>query len=142
MAWAGFLFSGEHHTSVRPPVMLYDDRCRLCLGFARAVNRLAGGRLTIVGHYTEEGRRLRTSLLYPEATEMFWVLEEREAHGGRAALLPLLRHMVTARGGMGMLPGGSVCAEDGCDVFVRSASLIRNSGHVEYGPSRTAPWHD
>jgi hypothetical protein len=73
---------------------------------------------------------------------MFWMLGEKEAHGGRAALLPLLRYVVTAQGGMGMLPSDSTCADDGCDVFVRSASLIRSSGHVEYGPSRAALWHD
>ena len=121
---------------MKPPIMLYDDRCRLCLGFARIVNRLAGGRLTIIGHYTDEGRRLRASVLYPEATEMFWMLGEKEAHGGRAALLPLLYHIVTAKNGLGMLPSGGACTEDGCDVFVRSSSLIRSSGHVAYGSRR------
>lgn len=123
---------------MKPPVMLYDDRCRLCLAFAKAVNWLAGGRMTIVGHYTDEGRRLRTSVLYPEATEMFWVLGEEEAHGGRAALLPLLRRIVTAKDGLGMLSGGDACSNDGCSVFVRSASLVRSSGHVVYGSRRAA----
>ena len=121
---------------MKPPVMLYDDKCRLCRGFARTVNRLAGGRMTIVGHYTDEGRRLRASLLYPEATEMFWVLGEEEAHGGRAALLPLLRRIITARGGLGMLSGDAGCSNDGCSVFVRSASLVRSSGHVVYDSRR------
>lgn len=123
---------------MKPPVMLYDDRCRLCQGFARTVNRLAGGRLTIVGHYTDEGRRLRAGVLYPEATEMFWVLGESEAHGGRAALLPLLRRIITARDGLGMLPDGDACTSDGCSVFVRSASLVRSSGHVVYGSRRAS----
>ena len=121
---------------MKPPVMLYDDRCRLCLKFARMVNWLAGGRLTIVGHYTNEGRRLRASVLYPEATEMFWVLEEQEAHGGRAALLPLLRHIITANGGTGMLPADNSCSDDNCNAFVRSASLIRNNRHVVYRSRR------
>lgn len=112
--------------------MLYDDKCSLCVGFAKMVNFLAGGRLSIVGHHTKEGERLRNTLLYPEATEMFWMLGQQEAHGGRAALVPLIKSIATARDGVGMLPGSNVCSEDNCGVLLRSASLIRNSRRIEY----------
>lgn len=113
--------------------MLYDDKCHLCKGFARTVDRLARGRLTIVGHYTGEGRRLREAHLYPEATEMFWILGEREAHGGRAALPQLLRRIITARGGAGMQTPDVGCDDGKCEALVRSASLLTSSGHIKYG---------
>lgn len=121
---------------MKPPVMLYDDKCHICIGFARVVNRLAKGRLTIVGHYTKEGRRLRETHLYPEATEMFWILDEREAYGGRAALPQLLRCIISARGGVGLQMSNVECSSEGCDVLARSTSLITNSDYIKYDTQR------
>ena len=117
------------------PVMLYDDRCLMCRRFARAVNALAGGRLTIIGHYSDEGRRIRQSILDEDATEMFWVLRGRAAYGGRAALLPLLYSILTAKKGLGMAPNGQPCL-DGCSVFLRSYSLLRRSRRIAFDAPR------
>ena len=112
--------------------MLYDDRCSLCIRFAKAVNRLARGRLTIIGHYSDQGRRIRDVMLDETATEMFWIVNRRDAFGGRAALIPLLRAILSARDGLGMISENDACDADSCHVTVRSASLIRRSRHITY----------
>lgn len=112
--------------------MLYDDRCEMCSKFARAVNCLAGGRLTIIGHYTSDGSRIRKAVLDKSATEMFWMVGERAAYGGRAALLPLLREIMTARGGLGLVRDTGTCGPEACSVFARSASLVTRSRKIVY----------
>lgn len=122
------------------PIMLYDDRCVSCTRFAKIVDTLAQGRLTIIGHYSEQGRRIRDMMLDQTATDMFWIVDRREAFGGRAALLPLLRAIFTARGGLGMISEDNDCYTDTCHVLVRSASLLRCSGHITYDiPSESLP---
>lgn len=129
------------------PLVVYDDRCAPCTSFAGAVGALARGRVPLVGHYTELGRSLRAGMLGGDsALEMFWVVDRGAAYGGRAALLPLLRAVLSCRsrphagalaapaaaaaeGGCG---GGDECggrAEGGgcggrAAVFARSASLL------------------
>lgn len=122
--------------TVQPPVMLYDDRCDMCSKFARAVDCLAGGRLTIIGHYTADGSRIREAVLDKSATEMFWMVGERAAYGGRAALLPLIKAIITARGGLGLVRDTDICGPEACSVFARSASLVTRSRKIVYD-SRT-----
>ena len=112
--------------------MLYDDRCSLCIRFAKAVDRLARGRLTIIGHYSDQGRRIRDAMLDEKATEMFWIVNSRDAFGGRAALIPLLRAILSARDGLGMMSEDDACDTGSCHVMVRSASLLRCSRHITY----------
>lgn len=112
--------------------MLYDDRCSLCTRFAKTVDRLARGRLTIIGHYSDQGRRIRDTMLDETATEMFWIVNRRDAFGGRAALVPLLRAILSARDGLGMINENDACDADSCHVMVRSASLLRCSRHIKY----------
>lgn len=129
-----FKFGNHISICVIFPVMLYDDRCSLCTRFAKAVNMLAGGRLTIIGHYSNKGRYMRDTMLDDTATEMFWIVDRRDAFGGRAALLPLLRAILFARGGLGMTYDNDddTCESDTCHVLVRSASLLRCSRHIRY----------
>lgn len=80
------------------PLVVYDDRCAPCTSFARAVGALARGRLPLVGHHTELGKSLRAGRLGGDsALEVFWVVGDGAAHGGRAALLPLLKAVVSCR---------------------------------------------
>ncbi len=41
------------------PLVIYDNQCYLCIKFAKIVNFLARGRLRIIGHYTEIGKKIR-----------------------------------------------------------------------------------
>ena len=81
------------------PLVVYDDLCGPCTSFASAVGRIAGGRIPLVGHHTALGRRLREHALGGDsALDMFWVVEDGAAHGGRSALLPLLRAVLSCGG--------------------------------------------
>ena len=71
------------------PLVIYDNRCYLCVQFAKFVNFLAKGRLRFVGHYTDLGKQIRESVLDSNALEMFWFIDSNTAYGGRAALGPL-----------------------------------------------------
>ena len=127
------------------PVIVYDNHCHLCTRFARLVNSLCRGRLTLVGHYSPLGIDLR-DLLGSEATDMFWLIDSQTAFGGRSALLPLLRSIIH-----GMLSSrdsppipknhliddkchDSDTSNRSCNapnaVFVRSASLLKNSKKI------------
>lgn len=120
----------------RPPIVLYDDRCSLCTSFARCVKFFSGRKVTLVGHYSSSGEELRRSILGSDALDMFWFVDEDTAFGGRAALWPLIKNAVLgASSGEETLTHAETaavgCKASDCsaarDVFIRSASLIRNS---------------
>ncbi len=79
------------------PIVVYDDQCYLCTKFAKMVNFLSRGNLTIIGHYSNEGEEIRNQILDDSALEMFWVIDEKTAYGGRAALIPLIRAIITSK---------------------------------------------
>lgn len=117
------------------PIMLYDDACKLCHRFALVVDTLAGGKLTIVGHYTPEGRRIREQILDHTATDMFWMITKEGAYGGRAALLPLIQSILTTKDGLGMKHDNAKCS-DKCSILLRSYSLITHSRHIPFDTPR------
>ena len=116
------------------PLVLYDDQCYLCIKFAKFVNFLSRGKLQLVGHYSSLGEKLRTELLDSSALEMFWFIDKKTAYGGRAALGPLIRAILFAK----KKNNEQIKIQEMCDfkckttkaVFVRSASLIRNSRKI------------
>ena len=115
------------------PLVLYDNKCYLCITFAKMINFLAKGRLRLVGHYTDLGKKLRDEVLDSSALSMFWFIDEKTAYGGRAALLPLFCAMISAKGN-----SESISVQESCDigckdtkaVFLRSASLVSNSKKI------------
>ncbi len=116
------------------PLVIYDDRCYLCVRFARIVSTLGRGRLMTIGHYSRTGEDLRKRILDSSALEMFWFVDGKTAFGGRAALLPLLRAVMFSKKARreAARPDGSCKSE--CKnvraVFFRSASLLSNSRTV------------
>ncbi|KRT61638.1 MAG: hypothetical protein XU09_C0004G0135 [Thaumarchaeota archaeon CSP1-1] len=116
------------------PLVLYDNQCYLCVKFAKFVNFLARGRLRIVGHYTDLGKKLREDILDSSALEMFWYVDRKTAYGGRAGLLPLMSAIIRANGSTGDLNIQESCDLD-CKttkaVFLRSASLLTNSKKIK-----------
>ena len=115
------------------PLVIYDNQCYLCIKFAKFVNFLARGRLRIVGHYTELGKKIREQVLDSSALEMFWFIDGKTAYGGRAGLLPLLSAILQANG-----KSEDLSIQESCDlsckntkaVFLRSASLLTNSKKI------------
>ena len=117
------------------PIVLFDNQCYLCMKFAKIVNFFARGKVTIVGHYSEFGEKIRESILDESALEMFWFINQKRAYGGRAALLPLIKSILsekTKKSSMSKIDDD--CKQD-CKtvkaVFVRSSSLITNSKIID-----------
>ncbi len=117
------------------PIVVYDDQCYLCTKFAKIVNFLARRNLTIIGHYSNQGEEIRNQILDDSALEMFWLIEEKTAFGGRAALIPLIRAIITSK----KKKSNNMKFENNCkqecktvpSVFIRSASLLSNSKKIE-----------
>lgn len=116
------------------PLVIYDNQCYLCIKFVKLVTILARGRLRIIGHYTELGKKIREEVLDSSALEMFWFVDGKTAYGGRAGLFPLLLAIISAKGKTEDL---SIQESDdlGCKntkaVFLRSASLLTNSKKIK-----------
>lgn len=112
------------------PVVLYDNRCSACSSFARIVDAVSGHRFTMVGHYTRLGEEIRT-LIGEDATEMFWVIDSKYAHGGRAGLGALVSLMLRRRSFSRHTPMDDDSCDDGCSgpsaVLYRSCSVLRRS---------------
>lgn len=113
------------------PLIIYDNKCYLCTKFARIVDFVAGGRLTLVGHYTDLGESLRSQILDSSALEMFWFVDGKTAFGGRAALIPLLSSIICHNGSKAHHTTDTAACDTGCKtakaVFLRSASLLSHS---------------
>ncbi len=72
-------------------ILLYDNRCRVCISFAKNIRRLSRGGIIIIGHYSKEGEIFNN--LLPEARSMFWIIINNNAYGGRSGLIPLLKEI-------------------------------------------------
>ena len=117
------------------PIVVYDDQCYLCTKFAKIVNFLSRGNLTIIGHYSNQGEEIRNQILDDSALEMFWLIDEKTAFGGRAAIIPLISSIITSK----KKKSNNMKLESNCkqecktvkSVFIRSASLLSNSKTIE-----------
>ena len=116
------------------PLMVYDNKCYVCIQFAKLVNFFTKGRLMMVGHYTEFGKSIRDDHLDENALEMFWFIDKNTAYGGRAALGPLFSAVLR----LGDSQTNKIPIQESCDigckdslaVFFRSASLITRSKKI------------
>jgi len=122
----------EFHNSL--PLMIYDDKCYVCIKFAKLMNFLAKGKLRMIGNYTEFGKEIREKILDKDALDMFWYIDKKTAYGGRAAIIPLLSSILRVHG----RKFNEVTIQESCDigcrdslaVFFRSASLITHSKKI------------
>ena len=117
------------------PIVLFDNQCYLCMKFANVVNFFARGKITMVGHYSEFGEKIREDILDKSALEMFWFINSKKAFGGRAALFPLIKSILSKNSKKSpMSKINDECNQD-CKtvkaVFVRSTSLITNSKTID-----------
>ena len=116
------------------PLVIYDNKCYICIQFAKFVNFLAKGRLRFVGHYTDFGKQIREDVLDSNALEMFWFIDTNTAYGGRAALGPLFSAIFN----VSKKKIKNKIVENSCEldcksptaVFFRSASLLTNSKKI------------
>ena len=117
------------------PIVLFDDQCYVCIKFATIVNFLAKGKITMVGHYSNFGIKIRKEILDESALEMFWFIDKKRASGGRAALYPLVKSILSKKTKKSAtIKMGEECQQD-CKtvkaVFVRSSSLLTNSRKID-----------
>ena len=116
------------------PLMIYDNKCYVCIQFAKIINFFTKGKLRMVGHYTEFGKAIRDNYLGDNAIEMFWFINKNTAFGGRAALKPLFIKIFN----IGNSNSNNIIIQESCDigckgtlaVFFRSASLITHSKKI------------
>jgi len=117
------------------PIVLFDDKCYLCSKFAKIVNFLSGGSLTIIGHYSNQGQMIRNQILDNSALEMFWLIDEKMAYGGRAALIPLIIRIFTLKKKKNIQISDVNECNQGCKnvkyIFLRSASLLSKSKKIK-----------
>ena len=116
------------------PIILFDDQCYVCIKFATIVNFLARGKITMVGHYSNFGIKIRNEILDESALEMFWFINKKRASGGRAALFPLIKSILSTKQKKSEFSQlENICSKD-CKntkaVFVRSFSLITSSKKI------------
>ena len=117
------------------PIVLFDDQCYVCIKFATIVNFLARGKITMVGHYSNFGIKIRNEILDQSALEMFWFIDKKRASGGRAALFPLIKSMFSTKSRKRKFAQlDNICSKD-CktvkSVFVRSFTLITSSKKID-----------
>ena len=117
------------------PIVLFDDQCYVCIKFAIIVNFLTRGKITMVGHYSNFGIKIRDEILDESALEMFWFIDEKRASGGRAALFPLVKSIFSTKSRKTkFVQIDNICSDD-CKsvkaVFVRSFTLITNSKKID-----------
>jgi predicted DCC family thiol-disulfide oxidoreductase YuxK len=117
------------------PIVLFDDQCYVCIKFATIVNFLARGQITMVGHYSNFGIKIRNEILDQSALEMFWFIDEKRASGGRAALSPLIKSIFSTKSRKRKFAQlDNICSKD-CktvkSVFVRSFTLITSSKKID-----------
>ena len=117
------------------PIVLFDDQCYVCIKFATIVNFLARGKITMIGHYSDFGIKIRNEILDQTALEMFWFIDEKRASGGRAALFPLIKSIFSTKSRKRKFTQlDNICSKD-CktvkSVFVRSFTLIISSKKID-----------
>lgn len=78
--------------AISKPILIYDDKCSSCTIFAEYAFKYSKGQINCIGHYSVNGEKLR-KIIFPancNETEMFWLINNNNAYGGRSGLLPLL----------------------------------------------------
>ena len=122
------------------PMVVFDNQCYLCVKFAKFVDFFARGKITMVGHYSDFGDKIRNEILDESALEMFWFIDNKKAYGGRAGLLPLIKSIFSKQSKKSTTKRFDDTCKQDCktakSVFVRSTSLITNSKTIDLSKSK------
>ena len=79
------------------PIVIYDNLCTSCTSYAKFANKLLGGKVTMVGHYTVQGKEFKQTV-FPkdyDGLEMSWFITEKRAYGGREGLKQLIKYGIS-----------------------------------------------
>jgi len=117
------------------PIVVFDNQCYLCMKFAKFVDFFARGKISMVGHYSDFGTKIRNEILDESALDMFWFIDKKRAYGGRAALFPLMKSIFSKK----TEKSSSMRFDENCQqdcktvkaVFLRSSSLLTNSKKID-----------
>lgn len=121
------------------PVLIYDNLCTSCTEYAKYVDKLLRGQITIIGHYTPEGKEFKNMIFPPgyEGTEMSWFVTEDAAYGGRKGLIKLMKYTLV-RKKKNFPPNKfdlNSCTTD-CrtvkGVMIRSCSILTDGKVIQY----------
>ncbi len=117
------------------PIVVFDNQCYLCVKFAKFVDFFARGKITMVGHYSDFGIKIRNEILDESALDMFWFIDKKRACGGRAALFPLVKSIFSKRTEKSLTMRVDENCQQDCKtvkaVFLRSSSLLTNSKKID-----------
>ena len=81
---------------MKRPIVIYDNLCKSCTAYAKYVDKLARGRITMLGHYTKEGEHFKAEI-FPDGyngLEMSWFVTDSHAYGGRKGLEQILKYLL------------------------------------------------
>jgi len=117
------------------PIVVFDNQCYLCVKFAKFVDFFARGKISMVGHYSDFGIKIRNEILDESALDMFWFIDKKRAYGGRAALFPLVKSIFSKK----TEKSSTMRVDENCQqdcktvkaVFLRSSSLFTNSKKID-----------
>ena len=87
------------NNSMRYPILIYDNLCASCTSYAKLVNRLLGGKVVMLGHYTVNGIEFKQAI-FPknyDGTSMSWFVTEKRAYGGRDCLKELIKYTISSK---------------------------------------------
>jgi len=117
------------------PIVVFDNQCYLCMKFAKFVDFFARGKITMVGHYSDFGTKIRNEILDESALDMFWFIDKKRAYGGRAALFPLVKSIFSKKTKKSSTTRVDENCQQDCKtvkaVFLRSSSLLTNSKKID-----------
>ena len=117
------------------PIIVFDNQCYLCVKFAKFVDFFARGKITMVGHYSDFGIKIRNEILDESALDMFWFIDKKRACGGRAALFPLVKSIFSKKTEKSSTMRVDESCQQDCKtvkaVFLRSSSLFTNSKKID-----------
>ena len=130
---------------IKYPVLIYDNMCTSCTTYAKYVNRLVNGKITILGHYTPLGKQFKKEI-FPdgyEGLEMSWFVTPTTAYGGRQGLIQILKHIISIRNTFSskLYPENvfdlNECTTD-CKtvkgVMIRSCSILTQGKKIQIKP--------
>ena len=117
------------------PIVVFDNQCYLCMKFAKFVDFFARGKISMVGHYSDFGIKIRNEILDESALDMFWFIDKKRAYGGRAALFPLLKSIFSKK----TEKSSTMRVDENCQqdcktvkaVFMISSILLTNSKKID-----------